>query len=51
MTMMMMMKMIRNRYLFLEQDLQYVYSILMPADLVLQGTIVGFEQLRSCQQI
>ena len=43
--------MIRNQYLLLEQDLQYVHSILMPADLMLQGTIVGFEQLRSCQQV
>ena len=45
------MTMMRDHYLFLKQDLQYVYSILMPADLVLQGTIIGFEQLRSCQQI
>ena len=42
---------IRDHYLLLKQDLQYVYSILMPADLMLQGTIIGFEQLCSCQQI
>lgn len=50
-TVTMMIVITRGHYLLLKQDLQYVYSILMPADLMLQSTIVGFEQLCSCQQV